>query len=631
MKTLRLLLVILTVLIVTFAVGAMTGTTAGRQLVPAGMQRNSARYIVMRDSVKIAIDLWLPSNLAGGATVPTIVNATRYVRAMQAGPLTHWLRRFRRGSEADRTVEAFNAAGYAVVLVDARGSGASSGTREMEWSPEEVEDYGQVVDWIVAQGWSNGRVGAQGVSYEGNTAELLAATGRSAIKAVAPLFDDFDPSVNIAFMGGVLNEDFVRQWGTMNGALDRNDLCTLAGLTGFKCRALPLVMTGIKPVDDDVDGSQLAQLLASRKNYDVLAALQQLRSPRDTVPGSTSTLVSVSPSGLRSKLEQFNTPMLIRVGWLDGGTTNVALSRFFTHSNPQQLEIGPWSHGGGHHVDQFLPSDTQTTPSSAQQLQQMIAFFDRYLKSNDNAAPAVHEIRYYTMNDGRWRTTKQWPPAGMEVVRWYFSDSGVLSREIPSAALATDRYAVDTMASTGNTNTRWHTQLGGGDVIYGNRALADQRLLTYTSAPFASDVEISGVPVVTLNMASTHTDGGFFGYLEDVAPDGTVTYITEGMLRALHRKISAAPPPYRMFGPHHTYTSTDTTPLTVGVVESIQFELFATSVRIAKGHRLRLALAGADRPNLALYPAGSSPTWTVHRSAATSSFVEVQMANATPR
>ena len=622
--------ILVTGVISVVALAIVTGRSAGERMVPAGLVRNTARYLSMRDGVKIAIDLWLPPTLSTGQRIPVVINSTRYVRATQPGPLAHWLLRLRRGSEAGQTVESFNAAGYGVVLVDARGSGASTGSRQIEWSPDEVADYGEVVDWVVAQPWSNGCVGGYGVSYEGNTAEMLAATGRSAVKAVAPLYDDFDPTVNIAFMGGVLNEYFIGEWGRFNNLLDASDYCGLAGLTGAKCRGMRWVLRGTKPVDDDRDRVFLDSVLAARKNYDVLAALQRMTSPRDTFPGTTLTFADVSPYGQRAKLEQFSTPMLVRIGWLDGGTSNVALSRFFTFRNPQQLEIGPWSHGGGNHIDPFLADSTPTEPSSADQTRQMIAFFDRYLKPGPDATPPTHEIRYYTLNDGRWRTTTQWPPAGLETVRWYLGDSASLTRSQPAPNRSTERYRVDTTASTGAATTRWHTQLGGGDVVYPDRATEDKKLLTYTSAPFSKDAEITGVPVVTLSVASTHTDGGFFAYLEDVAPNGRVTYLSEGMLRALHRKESTAAPPYYLFGPHRSYISADTIPLTPGVVATLRFELFTISVRIAAGHRLRLALAGADRPLMALYPPHAAPTWTVHRSASAPSFVEVQMAETPP-
>ncbi len=62
------------------------------------------------------------------------------------------------------------------------------------------------------------------------------------------------------------------------------------------------------------------------------------------------------------------------------------------------------------------------------------------------------------------------------------------------------------------------------------------RLLTYTGPALTSDTEITGQPIVKLRVASTHTDGNFIVYLEDVAPDGRVTYLTEGELRALQPK-----------------------------------------------------------------------------------------------
>ena len=53
-----------------------------------------------------------------------------------------------------------------------------------------------------------------------------------------------------------------------------------------------------------------------------------------------------------------------------------------------------------------------------------------------------------------------------------------------------------------------------------------------------ADVEVTGNPIVTLYVSSSTPDAAFHVYLEDVTPDGTVTYITEGMLRAINRKVS---------------------------------------------------------------------------------------------
>ena len=155
--------------------------------------RNQALHVPMRDGVRIAVDVWLPADAAPGDRLPAMMRATRYWRARhQPGVPLEETSNF---AEAER----WNGAGYALVLVDARGSGASFGMRRFELAEDEVRDYGEVADWIAAQPWSNGRVGAYGVSYAGNTAEMLAVNGNPVVKAVAPLFNDFDNFGHLIF------------------------------------------------------------------------------------------------------------------------------------------------------------------------------------------------------------------------------------------------------------------------------------------------------------------------------------------------------------------------------------------------------------------------------------------------
>ncbi|MFN8581338.1 MAG: CocE/NonD family hydrolase [Gemmatimonadaceae bacterium] len=616
---------LLILLVVVVAGGALLSATArdvGDSSVPSGARRNQALYVTMRDGVRIAIDLWLPPTLAAGQKVPTLIHSTRYVRATAPGPLARIATWFGRYTALDPRTRMINAAGYAAVLVDARGSGASTGQRNIEWSPDELADYGEIVDWVVKQPWSNGRVGGWGVSYDGNTAEMLAATGRRAVHAVAPLYDDYDAPVDLVMPGGLFAEGFIADWGAANHALDHNDYCALTGARGVGCFIQKQFVRGIKPVDADRGGHLLDSIVRARSNYDVLREMQQLENPRDTFPTSKLSFDAISPFGMRAKVESLATPMLVRVGWLDAGTVNVALGRFLTLRTPQQLEIGPWSHGGGHHVDPFLPDSTPTDPPREAQVAQMLTFFDGFLK--DSIATPTHRVRYYTMNGGGWHTSDHWPPEWLASVRWYFNAAHALTRNPPTDTAGSDAYHVDTTVTTGAQN-RWHTQLGGFDVIYPDRAAEDKKLLVYTSAPLEKDVEVTGVPVVWLRASSTHDDGAFFAYLEDVAPDGRVTYVTEGILRARHRKVSTAAPPYVVFGPYHTYAKADAAPLVPGQPADIPFELFATSVRLKAGHRIRLALGGADRSMFAMVPRHDAPTWTVLRSAAQPSWLELPM------
>ena len=140
-------------------------------------------------------------------------------------------------------------------------------------------------------------------------------------------------------------------------------------------------------------------------------------------------------------------------------------------------------------------------------------------------------------------------------------------------------------------------------------------VMTYTSAPLVEDVEITGHPVVTLHLRSTHQDGAVFVYLEDVAPEGRVRYIGEGQLRLLHRRVSEAVPPFVTMGPYHSYAQADGRPMVAGELEEITFALLPTSVLFRAGHRIRIAIGGADADTFARIPTDGSPVYTIERGA----------------
>jgi len=573
----------------------------------ADLARNQALFVTMRDGVRIAIDVWLPEGLESGAGIPTIMRATRYWRALDVVGGT--LEEDRNFQEAER----FNQKGYALVIVDARGSGASFGSRPYELTEDETKDYGEVVDWIIEQPWSNGRVGAYGVSYAGNTAEMLTVNKHPAVKAVAPLFNDFDNFGHLVFPGGVLCVGFLKDWGETVHEMDQNDICAVRNLEREECLELKGKFRGVKPVDEDGDGRMLAEAVAEHgSNTRVYEAALEYEYRDDPFGPARISDVGYkrSPAGHLSEIEGSGAAMLIRVGWQDAGTVNGAIGRFCSIKNPQRVFIGPWDHGASNNADPFMPPESPVEPTKAEQFARMIEFFDVYLKETGSGA-IESELSYYTMGAGIWSTTEVWPPEGFEPRKWYFAPGGRLTSRPPATRSGTDSYTIDYEATTGRHN-RWFTNGGAGDVIYPDRAEEDRKLLTYTSEPMESDVEITGHPLVHLYVSSTHEDGAFIVYLEDVAPDGRVTYITEGQLRAIMRKISDEEPPYRKFGPHRSEKRADAMPLVPGEIAELRFDLWATSALIKKGHRIRVAIAGADKDSFARYPReGGTPRLTV--------------------
>jgi len=73
--------------------------------------------------------------------------------------------------------------GYVTVAVDVLGSGVSDG-EETLLGAREQQAYGETVDWVVQQSWSNGKVGLAGTSYLGISALLTAEQQKPAVKAV---------------------------------------------------------------------------------------------------------------------------------------------------------------------------------------------------------------------------------------------------------------------------------------------------------------------------------------------------------------------------------------------------------------------------------------------------------------
>jgi len=602
-------------------------------------------YITMRDGVKIAVDVVLPKNLPPDSKIPTLILQTRYWRANELRIPFRWFQK------PDKFLLFFTSYGYAIVLVDVRGTGASFGTWPYPWSRDEIMDGGEIVNWIVSQPWSNGKVASIGISYVGVTAEFLAVTNHPAVKAVVPRFSQFDLCTETPGPGGVFNSWMVKHWGHYDHLLDENNIkealthiCRLfddAQLSLSKIMQLPRgfhisknmralkigrrAVKGVKPVDLDKNRLLLKEAIkAHANNGDVYKLAKEIHYRDDTsVSGDFKFSVDgISVHSFREDIERSKVAIYSWGSWLDAGTADGVIRRFLTYNNPQRAVIGAWSHGAAFHTSPYMPPDTPLSPSVTEQWLECLRFFDYYLKDIDNDVMKEKALVYYTMGEEKWKTTNVWPPAGSANQRWYLSENNTLSQSSPKTKSGEDTYTVDFEATTGKTN-RWQTQLGGTAVIYPDRAKEDRKLLTYTSLPLTEDTEITGYPIITLYVTSTATDGAFFVYLEDVDTSGKVTYITEGQLRAIHRKISADTPPYKLLVPYHSFKRKDAMPLTPGEIAELKFGLLPTSALIKKDHRIRIAIAGHDKDTFARIPPAGSLVITVIRNKSYASYIDL--------
>lgn len=124
--------------------------------------------------------------------------------------------------------------------------------------------------------------------------------------------------------------------------------------------------------------------------------------------------------------------------------------------------------------------------------------------------------------------------------------------------------------------------------------------LTFMSAPFTEDTEITGPLAANLRISSSTEDADIFLVFRVFSADlreqtfvGAIdphTPIAQGWLRASHRerdeKLSR---PYR---PYHTHSKVQ--PLTPGVPVDLAVEIWPTSIVVPKGHRIALSVRGRD-------------------------------------
>ena len=171
-------------------------------------------------------------------------------------------------------------------------------------------------------------------------------------------------------------------------------------------------------------------------------------------------------------------------------------------------------------------------------LAEVLRFFDQYLMGRDTGLAAEKPVHYFSMRGEAWREAASWPPV---------AETQALLLADGERARATRRIAGRRGHLQGRLHGRHRHQHPARaprrprtrQYYYGDWQGRDARMLCYTSEPLAADAEVSGHPVVDLWLASSEGDAAVHVYLSEVEADGTIRYVTEGVLRALHRKESA--------------------------------------------------------------------------------------------
>ncbi len=580
------------------AIASVAAISCATVALPA--QSFESRYVTMDDGVRLAIDVHFPKNHAAVDRRPALLELTRYWRAA-IDPKTG---KSMGGTEGlNRIDRGFLENGYIIIKVDVRGTGASFGHRMEEYGPREVRDGYAIVDWVASQSWCDANVGAYGISYSGTTAELICSSKHPALKAVIPGWSDFDLFESPGRPYGLCPYSLMGQWGQMVGWMDENNVEKMRG--------------SVRPVDPSL-------LSAAIKDHEVnpdVAELEAQAEFRDVGYLGGRPMAECTSVFWKQDIEASNVPMLVLASWLDAGTADGALLRFQHYRNPQYLIILASSHGGMTHASPYAVSDTplEPVPSGPEQFALWLAFMNHFLKHEENEVSSWPKVRYFNMGEEIMLQSESWPPPGTQPQLFYFGPENSLQEQTPDQVEEADKYQVDFDVNTGTSN-RWMTQMGMPVLNLDRREAMDARMLCYTSKPLEKDLQITGTPEVHLWLRSTKSEGAVLAYLEDVAPDGQSRYISEGGLRFLHRKVSANVALPKTVLPH-SFAQADAQVFVAGVDTEVLFKMWPTSVRIEAGHRVRVAIAGADQTTFTQLPSGGDVELTISRNSKHASHV----------
>src|SRR5260370_38416280 len=283
----------------------------------------------MADGCRLAVDVILPDGDASKRW-PTVLILTPYIRRFDVTAGSN----VEPSPNSYKYRDMFVPRGYAVVVVDARGTGARFGTRDGFRSPRERADDRAIADWIVAQTWRDGRIGATGISYLGAAWDFLASPGHEAVKAIAPLFAVWDTWADNYYPGGMLIKRLALVYDELMLALDHDRRELRKQFSYFANPAL----LGPLPVDDDRDGSLAREAVQGHlANFRMPDFITEFKCRDDALPYHPSfTSPSFSPY---SYLDEIPSDVAVYTvsGWMAGaGYATVPLSRALSLPNPER-------------------------------------------------------------------------------------------------------------------------------------------------------------------------------------------------------------------------------------------------------------------------------------------------------
>jgi uncharacterized protein len=403
-------------------------------------------------------------------------------------------------------------------------------------SPRETQDLYQCIEWAAAQLWCTGKVALNGISYYASNQWRVAALKPPHLAALC-IWEGFADNYRDATHHGGILSTFRKNWQEMQVKTVQHGL----GERGPRSAVTGELVCGPETLSPEELSKNLAQM------------------PDDLLRNHLDGDYYRAQAGDMRKIE---VPLLSAANWGGQGLHLRGNIEGFINAASQQkwLEV----HGGAHWAEFYTNYGLDIQKR----------FLGHFLKGEDTGWENQPKVQIQIRRPGQTkfsvRFENEWPLARTQWTKFYLDGKDkTLSRTAPSGAAPLTYEAM-------------------GDGV------------TFLSAPFEQEMEITGPSAAKLAVSSSTTDADIFLVLQVFDPQGQEvvfygaldphTPVGQGWLRASHRKLDPArSTPYR---PYHTHDEVE--PLEPGKPVSLDVEIWPTCIVIPKGYRLGLTVRGKD-------------------------------------
>jgi uncharacterized protein len=477
--------------------------------------------VPMPDGTVLLADRWAPRT--GGDKLPVALMRSPYGRGalITAGMVRPLAER-----------------GFQVILQSVRGTFGSGGA--FEPMRNEREDGLATLEWVLKQPWFGDSIVLVGLSYLGYVQWAVADRLPPEVKAMIPQVTDSaltldflradGYSLETPFGWGVLIAGQERRLGMVRGLLE-------GGRTRRALSTLPLAEADVAAIGRR--SGYIQDILRHDADDPYWAAIDH-----------------------RGRVAETTVPVSSVGGWYDiflpGQLRDFSVLQ--AAGRTARLTVGPWTH---------LSMD-------GTMMREALEFGLACARGAE--LPPRGPVRLYVMGEEAWRDFASWPPPGYSPRPFYLGPDGTLAAGQPAAESAPDGYRYDPADPTPAVGGVRMVRDGAGRVD--NTALeARPDVLTYTTPPLESDVEVIGEVSAQIWFRSSLPQADVFVRLCDVDPGGTSWNVCDGLV-----SLSAAD---------------ETAAATV--------RLWPTAYRFAAGHRIRVQVASGSFPRYARNPGAGEP------------------------